>query len=218
MREVDAAHMAERDAVGRCPQTLARLACRGVRRQPLQVQPWARPMRQERPAHSAARHGCPLPQADQAATDLTPPLCHKGHHSGGVHGVVWRMNVACARGRDDADGRQLLPGLPCLHDWGLADWRIGAPDAGPRVNPRRLSAAERRRLRLGPCVLAGPVSSCQRAMAASARCRARRAGVCGRQRITSSRRPTWRGGSATPHAKRLRAATRRRVHRAPRQP
>jgi hypothetical protein len=45
-------------------------------------------------------------------------------------------------------------------------------------------------LSLRPFLMAGQVSSRHCAMAASLRCRARRAGFCGRQRRASSTRPT----------------------------
>src|SRR5688572_24029040 len=112
----------------------------------------------------------------------------------------------------------MVAGPPLLQHGRVAYWGRGADDTGQGREPGCIE--EDNRLPLGVCPLlrAGQVSSRQRAIAASWRCRARRLGYWGLQRIALSSRPTWTGWEATPHARRMRTATRARVQSCPRKP
>ena len=105
----------------------------------------------------------------------------------------WQGTVPRAFGRDGADGREMVTPPPLPHDGRVA--RQGPRCARPwATDSSRIRLCRDRVLRgLRPRLRAGQVSSRQRAMAASSRWRARRAGVCGLQPITWSRRPPWTG-------------------------
>jgi hypothetical protein len=103
------------------------------------------------------------------------------------------MAVQLALGRDGPDGREMLAGAPLPQDRRLAHRRVCAHHTGQGIEPGLIDEEERVPLGLGPLLSAGQVSSRQRVMAPSSRCRARRAGVCGLQRTAWHKRPTWRG-------------------------
>jgi hypothetical protein len=128
------------------------------------------------------------------------------------------VKVQLARWGDGADGREMIPGPPLVHDGGGADGRRRADDTGQGIEPRFVDEEEALALDLRPLVRAGQVSSLPRLMAASSRWRARRAGLCGRQWIAWHRRPTWRGWYETPNSSWMMAAIRPRVQSGPRKP
>jgi hypothetical protein len=83
---------------------------------------------------------------------------------------------------------------PPLSQDGRVPYRgIGMDDTGQKIEPGLVYEENRVLLGLGPLLRAGQVSSRQRAMAASSRWRARRAGFCGFQPIALSSQPTWTG-------------------------
>jgi hypothetical protein len=135
MRDVDAAQMAELNPCALCPQALARIAFGGLGRQTLHVQPLGCPIRQEGLHHPAAVHGGAIPHDAQAAGPLAQQLCPKGDHIGRVHRVVLRMEVACALGREGADRRQMLTGIPLAQNGRLAHRGLRAHDTGQRRTP-----------------------------------------------------------------------------------
>jgi hypothetical protein len=82
---------------------------------------------------------------------------------------------------------------PLLQNGCLAYWGIGADRTGQGIEPGFIDEENRLPLGLCPLLSAGQVSSRPRAMAASSRCRARRAGFCGLQGSVFSKRPPWTG-------------------------
>jgi hypothetical protein len=103
------------------------------------------------------------------------------------------MEIEFAPRRDGTDRREVVTGPPFLQDRRLTYWGIGSNDTGQGIKSRLVDEQDRLLLCFGPFLMAGQVSSRQCAIAASSRCRARRAGFCGLQRIMAHKRPTWRG-------------------------
>ena len=190
MREIEAAHIAQLDAFELCPQALARVQFGGIRREALQVNSSRGAMRQELLDDVTAVNGGAIPDDDQAAGNLAQEVLQKGDDITRVHRVILHMEVEFALGRDGTDRGEMIPGIPFLQNWGLAHRGIGAHDTGEWIKPRFVYEDNRLLLGLRPPLMAGQVSSRQRAMAASSRWRARRAGFCGLQPIALSRRPT----------------------------
>jgi hypothetical protein len=137
-----------------------------------------------------AVNGGAIPDDDQAAGNLAEEVLQKGDDITRDHRVILRMEVEFAFGRDGADRRQMITRIPFPQNGRLADGGIGADDTGEWIKPRFVYEDNRLLLGLRPLLMAGQVSSRQRAMAASSRWRARRAGFCGLQPIALSRRPT----------------------------
>jgi hypothetical protein len=190
MREIEAADVAQLDPFELFPQALAWIEFGGVRRQARQVHPLGRAIGQERLDDLAAMDGGAIPNNEQAAGNLTEEVLQKGHDISRVHRMILRMAVELALGRKGADRRQVVTGIPFPQNRRLADGSVGAHDTGQRVEPGLVYEQDRLLLGLRPFLIAGQVSSRHCAMAASLRCRARRTGFCGLQRIRSSRRPT----------------------------
>ena len=190
VREIEAADMAQLDAFELLPEPLARIEFGGVRWQALQVHPLGRAIRQERLDDLTAVNGGAVPDDDHATEDLAEEMLQRGNDINRVHRVILRMEVELALGREGADRRQMVTGIPFPQNRRLADGSVGAYDTGQRVKPGLVYEEDRLRLDLRPFLMAGQVSSRHCAIAASLRCRARRTGFCGLQRIASSRRPT----------------------------
>jgi hypothetical protein len=152
-----------------------------------------------------------VPTEDHAAPHLTPQVFQEGHHSRRVDRVALAVEVQRALRRERGDRRQVVTGLPRAQDGRPARRRVRAHHAGSGIAARVISAEDRLLLGLRPLLSAGHVSPRQRAIAASSRWRARRAGVWGRQWITWPKRPTWRGWEEMPHTNCMTAAIRLRV-------
>jgi hypothetical protein len=103
------------------------------------------------------------------------------------------MEVEFARGRDGTDRGEVVVGAPFAQNRRLAYGGREAHDTGQRIKPGLVYGENRLLLDLCPVLMADRVSSRKCAMAASLRCRARRAGFCGLQRGALSMRPTGRG-------------------------
>ena len=153
-------------------------------------------------------HRRAVPHQHQAARACPPPMLQKRAHVVGVDRVRLAVKRECALRRDGADGRQMIPGPPLVQAGGVPHRRIRAGDTGPGLHAGFISEEEALRLGLRPLLRAGQVAACPRVMAASARCRARRAGVWGLQRRTWPKRPIGRGWEETPHASCITAARR----------
>jgi hypothetical protein len=135
-----------------------------------------------------------------------------------MHGVVLAEELPRALRRYRPDGGEVVAGAPCPQDRRVPHGGIGAPDTRPGINPRRIDAEEALWRFLRPFVMGGQLSSRQRAIAASSRCRARRAGLWRRQRRAWHKRPIWVRWEETPQVRRLTAAMRPRVQSSPRKP
>jgi hypothetical protein len=123
-----------------------------------------------------------IPNDHQPAGDLAQQVLKKPDDIVGVEGVGLAMKVELARGGDGTDGRETVASAPLPQNRGLAHRRIGADDT--RQGIKAGFVYEEDRLGLGLCafLIAAQVSVRQRAMAASSRWRARRAGFCGLHR------------------------------------
>ena len=107
--------------------------------------------------------------------------------------MVLTVKIQLARRGDRADGGEMIAGAPFPEDGRVAHRGIGAHHAGQGIKAGFIEEEDRLLLRLRPLLRAGQISSRQRVMAPSSRCRARRAGFWGLQRSALSKRPTWTG-------------------------
>jgi hypothetical protein len=218
MTDRQAAHIPELDSCQMSPQALARIQLRGIRRQALSMESFRSARRQELLDRVTAMDRRAILEDHQATSHFAPQMLQKGHDISRVEGRFLAVKVQRTREGDGADGREMSAGPPLLQHGRLAHGGIGPDDAGQGREPRFVYAKDALRLDVCPLLMAGHVSCRQRAMAASSRWRARRAGVCGLQRRPLSRRPTWTGGEDTPHARCITAAIRLRVQTCPRKP
>src|SRR3712207_70016 len=120
-------------------------------------------------------------------------MLQKGHDIGRVERSFLAVKIQLPLWRDGADGREMLAGPPLLEHRRVAHRRVGADHTGQGVESRLIDEEEALLVSFRPLLRAGHVSWRQRAMAASSRWRARRAGFCRLQRIALSKRPTWLG-------------------------
>src|SRR5918992_4489783 len=208
MRDSDAADMAQLDPCELLPEALAWVELRGIRRQALQMEAWCRPVRQELPAEMAAVAGCSIPDAHHPARHFTPQVLQQGDDILRMQGAVLAVEVQLALRRNRTDGGKMISGAPLPQEGCLAHGRIGADDARQGVESGFVDEEDGLPLGLRPLLMAGQVSSRHRAIAASSRWRARRAGFCGLHRRALHKRPTWRGGEEIPNANRMTAAMR----------
>ena len=193
MRAVEAAHLAPLDPFEMGPQPLTRIQLGSIGREPFPRETVRGALRQQALEDTAAVHRSPIPNDDHAAGYLPPQMLQNGDDILRMDRMILAGDIPRAFGRDGADGREMVTPPPLPHDGRVPDRGLGAHDPGQRI-AAGLVYAENRVLRcLGPRLRAGQVSSRQRAMAASSRWRARRAGVCGLQPIAWSRRPPWTG-------------------------
>ena len=193
MTEGKAADIPELNPLQMCPKSLAGVQFRGIGRQTLHVEPWRRAVTQERFDELTAVNRGPIPDDDHPAGHLPQRVLQKGHYIHRIEGAVLAMEIQPPLWGDGADGREMIASPPLLQDRGLSNRRIGADDAGQRIEPGFIDKKDASPLGLRPLLMAGQVSWRQRAMATSSRWRARRAGFCGLQRIVLSNRPTWTG-------------------------
>jgi hypothetical protein len=190
MRNSEAAHIPELDTFELLPEALARIQCRRLRRQALQVKALRRALGQELLDDTTAVHGGAVPDDDHAAWDFTQQVLQKGDHVGRVERVVLATEIEFALRRDGTEGREVVAGPPLPQDGGLAERRRGAHDTGQGIKSRFVYKKDSLLLGLRPLWMAGQVSLCQWEMAVSSRWRARRAGFCGLQRMALHKRPT----------------------------
>jgi hypothetical protein len=188
-----AAPIPELDPFQLRPQALARIQLRGIRWQALYLESFRSASRQELLDSVTAMDRRAIPEDHQAAGHFAPQMLQKGHDISRVEGRFLAVNVQLTLGGDGADGREMLAGPPLLQHGRLAHGCIGPDAAGQGIEPRFVYAKDALRLDVCPLLMAGQVSCRPRAMAASSRWRARRAGFCGLQRSPLSLRPTWTG-------------------------
>jgi hypothetical protein len=190
---VDTAQMAPLDPFQLLPEAFVRIQLWGIRRQALQMQPLGRSIRQELLDTVAAMNRGPAPDHHHAARHFAQQMFQEGHHIRRVDGPLLTVEVPRALRRECTDGGELIAGSPFPPHGGLADRGIGTDDAGQGITARFIDKKERLLLGLRPFLIAGQVSSRRRAMAASSRCRARRAGFWGLQRRALHTRLRWPG-------------------------
>src|ERR687895_642861 len=120
-------------------------------------------------------------------------MLEKRDHVIRVDRAILATEVQLALGRDGTDRREVVAGPPVPHKRRLTPRGIGAHDTGQGINTRCVYEEDGLLLRLRPFLMVGQVSSRHRAIAASSRWQARRAGFCGLHRMVWQRRPTCRG-------------------------
>jgi hypothetical protein len=134
-----------------------------------------------------------IPDDHHRAKHLGEHMLQNSDDIDGIDGLVLGMKIQLALRGYRTDGREVITRPPLPENGCLAYWGIGADDTGPGREPGFIDEEDRLPLGLCPLLRAGQVSARQRVMAASSRCRARRAGCCGLQRRAFSKRPTWTG-------------------------
>jgi hypothetical protein len=190
MRNIEAAHITELDPFELLPEPLARIRLRRIRRQALQMKALRCAIGQELPDDMTPVNGGSVPENDHSPWDFTQQMLKKGDHVGGVDRTVLAMEIELALRRDGTDGREMVAGPPLPQDGRLADRSVGAHDTGQGIKSGFVYKQDGLLLGLRPFWMAGQVSSCHWAMAASSRRWARRAGFCGLQRMALHKRPT----------------------------
>jgi hypothetical protein len=218
MWDIAAADMASFDPFARLPDALARIELRSIARQRFEREAGRCAVREKLPDGVAAVNRGPIPEEPHPARDLAQQVLKKRDHVVRIDRAVLAVAGERTLGREGADGGEMLASVPVPQDRRLPHWRIGTHDTGQGLESRLIEEEDRLLLGLGPLLMAGQVSSRQRAMAASSRCRARRIGLWGLQRSALRRRPTWVGWYLTPNVTRITAATRARVQTWPRNP
>src|SRR5262245_27137864 len=193
MREVEATHIAQFDPFEVGPQPLTRIQLGSIGWEPFQMDAMSGAVRQKALDYTAAVNRRPIPNDDHAAGYLAQQMLQKGDDIVRIERMILAGEIQLAFERHGTDGREMVTSPPLPPDGRLAHGRIGADDTGQRIEPGLVYEEDRLLLCLGPLLRAGQVSSRQRAMAASSRWRARRAGFCGLQPMALSRRPTWTG-------------------------
>ena len=169
MREIEATHIAQLDPFEMCPEALNRVQLRGVGRQPLDLEPRSRAMREEFLDEMTAVNRHPIPEGPQAAGHLAQQVLQKGDHLTGSDGLGLAMTIQLAPRRDGADGREVIPRPPLPENGRVAYRGRGADDTGQGIEPGFIDEEDRLPLGLGPLLSAGQLSSRQRAMATSSR-------------------------------------------------
>jgi hypothetical protein len=193
MREVEATHIAQLDPFEVGPQPLTRIQLGSIGREPFQMDAVSCAVRQKALDDTAAVNRSPIPNDDHAAGYLPQQMLQKGDDILRIDRMLLAGEIQLAFGRHGADGREMVTRPPLPQDGRVPYRGIGADDTGQRIEPGLIDEEDRLLLRLGPLLRAGQVSPRQRAMAASSRWRARRAGFCGLQPMALSSRPTWTG-------------------------
>jgi hypothetical protein len=214
----EAAHLPACDALQVGPEALAGMPCWGIGGPALHLEPWRRAMGQDLGAARTAVAGRAGPEPHQRAGHRPEQGLANRHHSARVERAVLAVEVARARGGDGAARGPMVAGPPRPQEGCLADGGIRAHATRQGIEPGCIDEEERLPLGLCPLLRGGQVSARQRALAASSRCRARRAGCWGLQRHVCSKRPPWTGWEETPNARRIMVAIRPPVHPWPRKP
>jgi hypothetical protein len=218
MMPVETAHIPPLDAFELWPEAFVRIALRGIRRQTLPVEAWRGPVREKLLNGVAAVHGRTIPAEHHPARHLAPQGLQKGHHIFRIQGVVLAVAIELALRRDRTKGGEVSTGPPFPQDRCVPHGGIGAHDTRQGIKARLLDAEDTLLRFLRPLLMVGQISSRQRAIAASSRCRARRAGFWRLQRRALHKRPIGVRWEETPHVRRITAAMRPRVHSSPRKP
>jgi hypothetical protein len=189
----EAAHIPEFNALQMGPKALAGIQLWGIGGEALHMEPLRRTISQELCDQMTAVDRRTIPDKHHLSRHLPQQVLEKSDHIVRVNRTVLAVEVELALRGDGADRGQMVAGTPLPQNGGVAYRGIGADDTGQGIEPGFIDEENRLRLGLCPLLSAGQVSSRQRAMAASSRCRARRTGFCGLQRSAFSKRPTWTG-------------------------
>lgn len=174
--------MAELDPFQLLPEPFPGVQLGGRGRQALQVEARRRASREQLLDGLAAVDRRAIPDEPHPAGHLAQQGLKKPDHVVGVDGVVLAMAGELARGGDGTDGREMVTRAPLPQHRRLAHRRTGADDTRQGIKVRFVSEEDRLGWGLCAFLIAAPVSVRQRAMAASSRRRARRAGCCGLHR------------------------------------
>jgi hypothetical protein len=134
------------------------------------------PVREEPLNGMAAVDGRSIPDDHQPARHFTQQVLQKGPHMLRVQGVALAVDIPLALRRDRTDGGEGVAGPPVPQDRRVPHGGIGAHDARQGIKACLIDEEEALLLFLCPLLMAGQISSRQWGMAASTRCRARRAG------------------------------------------
>ena len=193
MGNVEAADIAQLDAFKLLLEALARVQLRSIGRQTREMEALRRPIGQEALDELTAMNRGAIPDDHHSARHLAQQMLQKSQDICGIDGSILAVEIQLARRCESTDGREMGTGPALAQNGCVADRRIGAHDAEQRIEAGLVYKEEGLLLRFRPLLRAGQVSSRHCAMAASLRCRVRRAGFCGVQHIASSKRPTWRG-------------------------
>jgi hypothetical protein len=188
--KVEATQVPQLDPFELLPNALVRIQLRGIRGQALQMEPLGRSVGQELFDEMAAVNGGAIPDNDHTTGDLPQHMLQEGYHVLRIEGALLDVEIEFSLRGDGADGREMITRPPLPQDGSLAHRGIGADDTGQGIKPRFVYEQDCLLLRLRPFLRAGQVSSRQWAIAASSRCRARRAGFCGLQRMAWHKRLT----------------------------
>jgi hypothetical protein len=190
MTDRKATHIPEFDTLQVCPEALAGIQFWGIGGEALDLEPWRGAVGQELLDEVAVVDRRAIPNDQKRARHLAEQMLQERDDIGGIDGLVLAVEIQLARRRYRTDGREVVTRPPLSENGRLAYRGIGTDDTGQGIEPRFIDEEDRLPLGLCPPLRAGQVSSRQRVMAVSSRCRARRAGFCGLQRSALSNRPT----------------------------
>jgi len=185
--------MAELDPLHVRPEPLAGVQLWGIGGQTLQMKSIRRRSAQQCFDDVTAMHRGTIPDDHHTAGYLAEPMLQKGDHSCRMNRAVLASKIQLGLGRHGTDGREMIAGPPRPQDGRGPPGSIGADHTGQGIEAGFIEEEDRLPMGLSPFLMAGQVSSRQRAMATSSRWRARRAGFGGLQRIVLSKRPTCTG-------------------------
>jgi hypothetical protein len=158
MGQIDTAHVAKFDSLQVCPEPLAGVQLRGIRGEALHAESRRRPIGQERGDDTAAVNGRSIPDNDEAPGHLAQQMFQKGDHSLRIERAVLAGEIPLGFGRDGADGREMIPGVPLLQDGRVPHWRRGAHDTGQGIAAGFVYKEDGVPLGFRPFLMAGQVS------------------------------------------------------------
>jgi hypothetical protein len=189
--QVETAQMPQLDAFELLPEALVRIELRGIRWQALQVEALRGPVREELLNGVTAVNRRTIPDDHHPTRHLAQQVLQKGHHILRIQGVVLAVEIQLALRRYGTDGGEVVAGPPFPQDRRVPYGGIGAHDTGQGIKARLIYEEDALLLFLRPFLIVGQISARQRAIAASSRCRARRAGFWRLQRSALHKRPIW---------------------------
>jgi hypothetical protein len=135
MGEAETADMPQLAAFQVAPEPLAGIPLRGMGGEPLQVDTRRGPIGATRFAEATAVNRGPVPEAPQPAGHLAQQRLAQGDDIGSVDGLVLAVKISLARGRDGADGGEVLPRPPLPQTGRVACRGSGARATGQGIEP-----------------------------------------------------------------------------------